>query len=126
MNVSPLLTKSIDLTLQEILPKMNARSNFFKFFPNYDVPGEAVSSARGTYATVLLGKSSRRCSRYSSYFFGRVTFKFLNLTQGKRFSTSDFGDIIKRDQAYNGQNRPQHCPIAHMFPLKHLLTLSQL
>jgi hypothetical protein len=44
MNVSPLLKKSIEVTLQEILPKMNARSNFFKLFPNYDVPGETVSS----------------------------------------------------------------------------------
>jgi len=75
MNVSPLLTKSIEVTLQEILPKMNARSNFFKFFPNYDVPGEAVSSPRPNYDTVLLGKSSGRCSRSTSYFFGRVAFK---------------------------------------------------
>jgi hypothetical protein len=91
MNVSPLLKKSIEVTLQEILPKMNARSNFFKFFPNYDVPGEAVSSPRGTYATVLLGKSSRRCSRYSSYFFGRVALSSLILPRANVSAPATLG-----------------------------------
>jgi len=100
MNLSPLLTKSIALILQESLPRMNVRSNFLIIFLPMFMVSQVRQSAPLAQPTTssFLESLLEDAQEILPILLRQSCIQVLNFTQDKRSSARDIGDIIKRDQ----------------------------